>query len=68
MIRPVVVRGKTMERQDCIVLRGTELAVSDVGDPEILDHSAIFELEITEVGHLVRRLARPMGRGDGSES
>ena len=64
VVTRVMVRRPAVHEQNGVVLGGVELAVGDVGDPEIGDDSAVLELEIAQVRHLVLRLPGPMGAGD----
>ena len=57
----VVVQREAVHEQDGVVLGGVELAVSDVGHPEILDDPAAFQPKLAQARDLVRSLIGPVG-------
>jgi len=66
----MVIAADGGHHQDGIALVGVELAVRHVGNREILDHLAAFQLEVAHAVKLVRRLLgrmRRAGRGKAKE-
>ena len=61
-IEPVVIAGYRGHHQDGVGFLGVQRAVGNVGDREILDRLAAFQLEIAFAVELVRRLLRRMRR------
>ena len=61
VVELVVIAREAVLEQDGVVFGGVQLAVGDVRHPEVVDDPAPLELQFAELGHLVRRLTRPMG-------
>ena len=61
-IEAVMVAAQRRHHQNGVGFLVVELAVGDVGDREILDRLAAFELEVAFAIELVRRLLRRMGQ------